>query len=77
LTCLREIAAELGAPTNQIVLAWLRSTSGCPVVPIIGGSRLEQIQENLEAAAIRLSPDQRERLDAAGAPHPDDEGESP
>ena len=25
LTCLREIAAELGAPTNQVVLAWLRT----------------------------------------------------
>ena len=59
LTCAREIAAELGAPTNQVVLAWLQSTPDCPVIPIIGGSRLEQLQENLRASAMRLSLDQR------------------
>jgi aryl-alcohol dehydrogenase-like predicted oxidoreductase len=45
------------------------------VVPIIGGSRLDQLHENLKAATVRLSRDQRDRLDAAGAAQPDREGE--
>ncbi|HYP46613.1 MAG TPA: aldo/keto reductase [Propionibacteriaceae bacterium] len=77
LACIREIAAELGATTSQVVLAWLRSTPGCAVIPIIGGSTLEQLQENLMAGAVRLSRDHQNRLDAAGTPQPDVEGESP
>jgi len=77
LVCLREIATDLGVTANQVVLAWLRSTPGCTVVPIIGGSRLDQLHENLKAATVRLSRDQHDRLEAAGAPQPDREGESP
>jgi aryl-alcohol dehydrogenase-like predicted oxidoreductase len=72
LDCVGEVAAELGATVNQVVLAWLRSTPGCTVIPIIGGSRLEQLQENLGASSVRLSPEQRDRLDAASAPRPAD-----
>jgi aryl-alcohol dehydrogenase-like predicted oxidoreductase len=74
LACLRQIATELGITANQLVLAWLRSTSRCTVVPIIGGSRLEQVQENVRAAAVRLSRDHRDRLAAAGDPQPDGQG---
>jgi len=77
LACLREVAAELGTTPNQVVLAWLQTAPGCTVIPIIGGSRLGQVQQNLEAAAVRLSEDQQDRLYAAGAPQPDGEGESP
>ena len=77
LACLREVAAELGTTPDPVVFAWLQTTPGCTVIPIIGGSTLEQVQQNLQAATVRLSRDQRDRLNAAGAPHPDGEGETP
>lgn len=67
LDVLRTVAAELGATLNQIVIAWMLH-SDPPVLPIIGGSRPEQLAENLAALEIRLSEDQMRRLDAAGNP---------
>lgn len=77
LACLREVAAELGTTPNHVVLAWLQSTPGCMVIPIIGGSTPEQVRQNLQAATVGLSREQRSRLDAAGAPQPHGEGEAP
>ena len=40
-----------------------------PVLPIIGGSRTQQVQENIGALALTLSADQMERLTRAGDPN--------
>ncbi|HEY1180224.1 MAG TPA: aldo/keto reductase [Phytomonospora sp.] len=63
LAVLAEVAAELEASTSQVVLAWLMADG---IVPIIGSSRLETLDENLTARDVVLSDDQRARLNAAG-----------
>nr|AFP87517.1 oxidoreductase [Streptomyces sp. CNQ-418] len=65
LTVLREVARELGVTENQVVLSWLLDHDPA-VVPIVGVSRVEQVDEAMDALRIRLEPDQRRRLDEAG-----------
>jgi aryl-alcohol dehydrogenase-like predicted oxidoreductase len=61
---LDEVAKELSATPNQIVLAWmLQSTPS--IIPIISASTKPQLQENLESLTITLSPLQLERLNQA------------
>ncbi|MDI6099387.1 aldo/keto reductase [Actinoplanes sp. NEAU-A12] len=65
LRVLREVAADLGLTPNQVVLAWMMR--GRPaVIPIIGASSVEQLDELLGAADVTLAPEIRDRLDAAG-----------
>ena len=47
---LTEIAKELGATTAQLAIAWLLRRKEVSSV-ITGATRLEQLDENLEAAA--------------------------
>ncbi|SEG89832.1 Predicted oxidoreductase [Thermomonospora echinospora] len=57
------VAAELGATAAQVALAWLLDRS--PVVlPIPGTASIEHLEENVAAASLRLSDDQRSRLNA-------------
>ncbi|WNF29489.1 aldo/keto reductase [Streptomyces sp. C11-1] len=66
LAALREVAGELGASVNQVVLAWL--LDGEPsVLPVVGASRVEQVEEAMGALDLTLDPEQRRRLDEAGA----------
>ncbi|WP_017602932.1 aldo/keto reductase [Nocardiopsis alkaliphila] len=58
---LASIAAEHGVSPVQLALAWLLHRS--PVmVPIPGTSRVAHLEENTAAAAVRLSPDEVERI---------------
>jgi aryl-alcohol dehydrogenase-like predicted oxidoreductase len=58
---LADIAAELDATPMQVSLAWLLHRS--PVmVPIPGTKSADHLRENVEAAQLRLSDDQLERL---------------
>ena len=62
---LDEVVKETGATANQVVLSWL--TGGeIPTVALVGASSVAQIEESLAAADLELTPDQRQRLDAAG-----------
>jgi aryl-alcohol dehydrogenase-like predicted oxidoreductase len=64
LAALDEVVGQTGATRNQVVLAWMRG--GTPaVVPIVGVSTVEQLDEALDAEALTLSSRQRELLDAA------------
>ncbi len=63
LRVLREVAAEAGATPNQVVLAWLLGGE-VPVIPIVGASSVEQLDELLGAADLDLDPELRARLDA-------------
>ncbi|GLY35223.1 oxidoreductase [Amycolatopsis sp. NBRC 101858] len=57
------VAAELGATAAQVALAWLLARS--PVIlPIPGTGRIAHLEENVAAAGLQLSQEQRERLDA-------------
>lgn len=61
LAVLREVADELGATPNQVVLAWLMADG---VVPIVGVSTMEQLEEAIGAAGLKLDADLRARMDA-------------
>jgi aryl-alcohol dehydrogenase-like predicted oxidoreductase len=67
LEVLRGVAEECGATLNQVVIAWMLQ-SDPPVLPIIAGSRPEQVTENIGALKVALSRDQIQRLDMAGNP---------
>lgn len=64
---LRVVAGEIGRPMAQVALAWVAGRPGVSSV-LMGASRPEQVQENAASLDIVLTPDQRARLDAAGAP---------
>jgi aryl-alcohol dehydrogenase-like predicted oxidoreductase len=67
LAALQEVAREVGADPNQVVIAWMRQ-SDPPVLPIIAGSRPEQLRQNIAALDIQLNDDQMRRLNTAGDP---------
>jgi aryl-alcohol dehydrogenase-like predicted oxidoreductase len=67
MAALQEVARETGATPNQVIIAWMLQGDP-PVVPIIAGSRPEQVRENLGALAVALTADQVERLTDAGNP---------
>jgi len=62
---LKRIASEKQATAAQIALAWLLSRKPW-IVPIPGTTKLHRLQENIDAAAVMLTPvDLREIDDAA------------
>lgn len=64
LSALDEVAAELGATRNQVVLAWL--VGGEPAVtPIIGVSTPAQLDEAIAGVSLTLTEQQRRRLNEA------------
>jgi aryl-alcohol dehydrogenase-like predicted oxidoreductase len=67
LAALRQVAHEVGADANQVVIAWMRQ-SDPPVLPIVAGSRPEQLRQNIAALGIRLNEDQMQQLNTAGNP---------
>lgn len=67
MQALQSVASETGTTVNQVIIAWMRQ-SDPPVLPIIGGSKQEQVLENLAALGVELSEDQMEHLTRAGDP---------
>jgi aryl-alcohol dehydrogenase-like predicted oxidoreductase len=67
LAVLTTVADQLGCTPNQVIIAWMRQSTPA-VIPIIAGSRTEQLQENIDALAIKLSEEQMHALDTAGDP---------
>jgi aryl-alcohol dehydrogenase-like predicted oxidoreductase len=61
-----EIGAAHGVSAAQVALAWLLGRPGVSSV-VIGARTDEQLADNLGAAALSLSADERARLDAASA----------
>lgn len=68
LAALNAVAAEVNATPNQVIIAWMRQSTPF-VLPIIAGSKTEQLAENITALDVTLSADQMERLDTAGNPN--------
>lgn len=61
------IAEARGVSGAQVALAWLLGRPGVTSV-IIGGRNEEQFRDNLAAAALKLSPEERARLDQVSQP---------
>lgn len=65
LAVLKSVAAETSTSANQVILAWMLQ-SDPPVLPLIAASTTEQMQENLDALKVKLTPEQMQRLESAG-----------
>ncbi len=63
---LAEIAADLGATSGQIALAWLMARKPW-IVPIPGTSKVHRLLENNGAAALTLSDSDLARIEAAAS----------
>lgn len=61
---LMQVATEIGATPNQVVLAWQLGHE-LPIIPLVGASSVGQLEESLGALDLELTEDQRARLDAA------------
>ncbi|HEX7404675.1 MAG TPA: aldo/keto reductase [Candidatus Nanopelagicaceae bacterium] len=61
------VAAELGVKPGQVALAWLLA-QGEDIAPIPGTKRINYLEENVAAAAIKLTQDQLKTLDGLAAP---------
>ncbi|MFE9289005.1 aldo/keto reductase [Streptomyces olivaceus] len=57
----REVADEAGATPAQVALAWLLA-QGDGIAPIPGTKRIDRLEENSAADAVRLTPGQTTRL---------------
>ncbi|HEY6816014.1 MAG TPA: aldo/keto reductase [Croceibacterium sp.] len=66
LPALDAVAAETGASPGAVALAWLLAQPGI-AAPIASATRPEQLDVQFEALRLELTPDQLERLTAAGA----------
>jgi len=62
-----EIADSRGVSAAQVSLAWLLGRPGVASV-IVGARTEEQLEDNLKAADLELSEDERRRLDEVSAP---------
>ncbi|WP_432056953.1 aldo/keto reductase [Streptomyces sp. bgisy022] len=59
LAVLDDVAGDLGATRNQVVLAWLTRLG---IDPIVGVSRVEQVEEVLAAHRVRLGDEHLARF---------------
>ena len=60
------IADELGVSPGNVALAWTKQ-QGFSCIPIVGATKVEQLQENLKTIDVILSNEQLKRLDEVSA----------
>ena len=65
---LAEVAAEQGAPSAQVALAWLLSRPAV-TAPIVGATRLGHISDALAAVQLTLTEEEVHRLEEPYLPH--------
>jgi aryl-alcohol dehydrogenase-like predicted oxidoreductase len=58
------VAEELGASPGQVALAWTMQ-QGFSSIPIVGATKLSQMQDNLGVIGLQLSPEHLQCLDQA------------
>src|SRR6195952_2504301 len=71
IDAVRLVASDLEVSMAQVALAWLSARPAVTSV-ILGARTTEQLEDNLLAADLLLSPDQTSVLDAASDPEPAD-----
>jgi aryl-alcohol dehydrogenase-like predicted oxidoreductase len=64
-----EVARDRGVSASQIALAWILGKPGI-TSPIIGASKMYQLEEAVAATEIRLSDEEVKRLEEPYVPHP-------
>ena len=68
IAAVRRVAGARGVPPAEIALAWLLSRPGV-TAPIVGATKLEQLDQLVEAAAITLSTEEIAQLEKPYVPH--------
>ena len=63
-----EVARERGVKPAQIALAWVLRQPGI-TAPIVGASKMHQLDEAVEASTLTLSDDEVHRLEEPYVPH--------
>jgi aryl-alcohol dehydrogenase-like predicted oxidoreductase len=71
IDAVRSLAEARGVSMPQVALAWLHDRPTVTSV-ILGARTAEQLQDNLRAAGLHLSPEEKDLLDAASDPEPPD-----
>jgi aryl-alcohol dehydrogenase-like predicted oxidoreductase len=64
---LRDLAAEKGATTSQLAIAWVLA-KGPAIVPLVGARTRTQLAESLGALQVTLAGEDVERIEAALPP---------
>ena len=62
------VAAQIGAPMAQVALAWVLQKAEVSA-PIVGATRIEQLDDAVAALALTLSAEQVQALEAPYVPH--------
>ena len=60
------IADELGVQASHVALQWTRQQA-FQSIPIVGATKLQQLEENLQVLNVTLSAEQLKRLDEVSA----------
>lgn len=68
-----KVAQEIGRSPSQVAINWVRQQPGT-IIPLLGASKLNQLQDNMAALEFTLSPEQMGRLNTVshielGFPH--------
>lgn len=69
ITRVGEIAAARGVSRGQVALAWILAKPGV-TAPIIGATKIEQLNESIAALNLELTADDIRQLEAPYLPHP-------
>ncbi|AKA73165.1 aldo/keto reductase [Saccharolobus solfataricus] len=63
---LKDVASELGITLSQLAISWLLKRGeqlGITVIPLIGASKIEHLEDNLSALNINLRDDYMKRIE--------------
>jgi len=60
------IADELGVSAGNVALQWMRQ-QGFSCIPIVGATKIEQLQDNLKTTGLILTDNQMQKLDTVSA----------
>ncbi len=64
-----EVAAHHGVPYAQIALAWVLQKDEV-TAPIIGATKMNHLDDSVQALSIRLTPEEADFLEEPYVPHP-------
>jgi aryl-alcohol dehydrogenase-like predicted oxidoreductase len=71
IDAVQKVAEDRGVSMAEVAIAWVTARPGVSST-ILGARTTEQLDANLRAAGLRLSPSETAALDAASDPHPAD-----
>jgi len=71
IDAVQKVADDRGVSMAEVAIAWLTARPAVSAT-ILGARTISQLEANLRAAELRLSPSETAALDAASDPHPAD-----